>query len=173
MFSAFSKPNIPSFNGNSFLILPTQKHNFKDKRGENSSALHDRSKEVFEITLNFSTINKDGLLFWSERPHNIFLGVGFENGFIKIVNNLLRNHSVLIHSEQYFIDGAWHTLHAQLNKHFLKIIIDNNEPIIENLFESSDHISNGDRIFIGNFDIIKVLHNSNFNHIICICRGFS
>lgn len=132
------------------MILPTQKHNFKDKRGENSSSLHIKSKDVFEITLNFSTINKDGLLFWIERQQNIYLGVGFENGFIKIVNNLLQNRSVLIHSDLSYIDGAWHILHIQLNKHFLKIIIDNSEPIIENLFQQNNgYISNEDRIFIG------------------------
>lgn len=150
LISAFSKPNIPSFNGNSYLILPTQKHNFKDKRGENISALYDRIKDVFDIKLNFSTINKDGLLFWSERQPNIYLGVGFEDGFIKVVHNRVQNNSALIHSEQSYIDGAWHTLHIQLNKHFLKIIIDNSEPIIENFFNSNDYISNGDNIFIGN-----------------------
>lgn len=153
IFPAFSKPNIPSFSGNSYLILPTQKYNFKDKRGESDLAL-EKNKNNFEITLNFSTINKDGILFWTEKQKNIYLGAGFENGFIKIVNNLLRNNTVLINSEQSYIDGAWHILNIQMNKYFLKTTVDNSQTIIENLIESSEHISNGNRIFIGNYSFL-------------------
>lgn len=91
------------------------------------------------------------MLLWSERHNNIYFGAGFENGLIKIVNNLLKNNSILINTEPSYIDGAWHTLNIQLNKHFLKVIIDNIEQINENLLQSNEHISNGDRIFIGEY----------------------
>lgn len=60
----------------------------KEKR--NGPVLYNsRVKNDFKVSLNFSTISLDGLLFWSGQSKNRFLGLGIENGHIKFASNLV------------------------------------------------------------------------------------
>lgn len=95
------------------------------------------------------------MLFWCEKQKDIYLGVGFENGFIKIVNNLLMNNSIIIKNKNSYIDGAWHILNVYLSNKNLQIVIDNYERTIETFSESNYLIDNGDTIYIGNSTFSK------------------
>lgn len=84
---ATSKSSTPSFRGNSWLMVQPKRIPIKEKR--NGPVLYNsRVRNDFKVSLNFSTISLDGLLFWSRQGKNRFLGLGIQNGQIKFASNL-------------------------------------------------------------------------------------
>jgi EYS protein len=105
---ATNKFSLPSFNGKSYMIIPSQRYTHKDKRNGISSQYNNRKS--LQISLNFSTINADGMLLWNDNSGN-YLGLGLENGFLKVVSNLLsfKNDRYDVPGG-YLTDGAWHNV---------------------------------------------------------------
>lgn len=110
------------------LIRPTR-NTIKDKR-RHGSVLYIRPKEIMEISLNFSTINLNGLLFWTgKNTDNIvdrFLGLGITNGHLKLASNLLTtiNSTIDIPTGGFVSDGGWHNVQIEINKNLLQLSID-------------------------------------------------
>ncbi|XP_034472234.1 protein eyes shut [Drosophila innubila] len=121
---ALSKPTTPSFRGNSYLILPPPRIPMKDKR--RGPSLYVRPREAIQISLNFSTIEPDGLLLWSEHNQFKFLGLGLENGHLKLASNLLgsNNDTVQAPASGFVADGAWHGTSVLLDRTRLELQLD-------------------------------------------------
>ncbi|XP_058980715.1 protein eyes shut isoform X2 [Musca domestica] len=121
---ALSKPTTPSFRGNSYLILPPPRIPMKDKR--KGPSMFVRPREAIQISLNFSTIEPDGLLLWSEHDRQKFLGLGLENGHLKIASNLLGsdNDTVSTPSSGFITDGSWHMARIVVDRSHLELQLD-------------------------------------------------
>ncbi|EDV99320.1 protein eyes shut [Drosophila grimshawi] len=132
---ALSKPTTPSFRGNSYLILPPPRIPMKDKR--RGPSLYVRPREAIQISLNFSTIEPDGLLLWSEHNHQKFLGLGLENGHLKLASNLLgsNNDTVQAPASGFIADGAWHGTSVLLDRTRLELQLDGEVIFTERLPE--------------------------------------
>lgn len=134
-FLALSKPTTPSFRGNSYLILPPPRIPMKDKR--RGPSLYVRPREAIQISLNFSTIEPDGLLLWSEHDQSKFLGLGLENGHLKLASNLLgsNNDTVQAPASGFVADGAWHGTSVLLDRTRLELQLDGEVIFTERLPE--------------------------------------
>ncbi|KAH8419353.1 hypothetical protein KR222_006509, partial [Zaprionus bogoriensis] len=132
---ALSKPTTPSFRGNSYLILPPPRIPMKDKR--RGPSLYVRPREAIQISLNFSTIEPDGLLLWSEHDPSKFLGLGLENGHLKLASNLLgsNNDTVQAPASGFIADGAWHGISVLLDRTRLELQLDGEVIFTERLPE--------------------------------------
>ncbi|EDW11527.2 protein eyes shut [Drosophila mojavensis] len=133
---ALSKPTTPSFRGNSYLILPPPRIPMKDKR--RGPSLYARPpREAVQISLNFSTIEPDGLLLWSEHNQLKFLGLGLENGHLKLASNLLGsiNDTVQAAASGFIADGAWHATSVLLDRTRLELQLDGSVIFTERLPE--------------------------------------
>ncbi|KAM7353986.1 eyes shut isoform 2-T8 [Cochliomyia hominivorax] len=121
---ALSKPTTPSFRGNSYLILPPPRIPMKDKR--KGPSMYIRPREALQISLNFSTIEPDGLLIWSEHDRMKFLGLGLENGHLKIASNLLGsdNDTVATPASGFITDGSWHMAKIIVDRGKLELQLD-------------------------------------------------
>ncbi|XP_068151971.1 protein eyes shut [Drosophila tropicalis] len=133
---AMSKPSTPSFRGNSYLILPPPRIPMKDKR--RGPSLYVRPREAIQISLNFSTIEPDGLLLWSEHDRSKFLGLGLENGHLKLASNLLgsNNDTVQAPASGFIADGAWHWTRIMLDRSRLELQLDGEVIFTERLPEA-------------------------------------
>lgn len=129
---ATSKHTTPSFRGNSFLIVPPPRIPIKDKR--TGPVLYMRSKEIVKVSLNFSTIHLDGLLFWTSRNNNTFLGLGLEEGHMKLASNLLdtESNTLDIPTGGFVADGAWHNVNIEIDKKVIELSIDSRPIFTEN-----------------------------------------
>ncbi|KAH8289904.1 hypothetical protein KR018_002771, partial [Drosophila ironensis] len=133
---AMSKPSTPSFRGNSYLILPPPRIPMKDKR--RGPSLYVRPREAIQVTLNFSTIEPEGLLLWSEHERSKFLGLGLEGGHLKLASNLLgsSNDTVRAPASGFIADGAWHWTSVLLDRSRLELQLDGEVIFTERLPEN-------------------------------------
>ena len=154
---ATNKFSLPSFNGKSYMKIPNQRYTQKDKRNGLSSQQYSNrldNKSLF-ISMNFSTIDSNSILLWNDNNDN-YLGLGLENGFLKLVSNLLNlnNNLIDISMGGYITDGGWHNLRVEIDGNG-KISIAIDRKLMYN--ELSSKIGNlellGDSFFIGNFMI--------------------
>jgi protein eyes shut len=109
---ATNKFSLPSFNGKSYMIVPSQRYTHKDKRNGNAISSQYNNRRSLQISLNFSTINVDGMLLWNDNNKDKYLGMGLENGFLKVVSNLFssKDEKIDLSSGGYLTDGAWHNI---------------------------------------------------------------
>lgn len=125
----------PSFHGNSYLIVSPPRIPIKDKRGGNGIVLN-RRKDQFVISLNFSTIDMDGMLFWSNnhKSDQVFVGLGIEKGHLKMASNLLTTHnsSIDVPAGGFLADGAWHNVQMEFTKKTIEIVVDDRLVFSEN-----------------------------------------
>lgn len=121
---ATSKYSTPSFNGNSYLVVPPQRIPVKGKR--NGPVLFVRSPEGIEISLNFSTTHQSGLLLWSDASGGKFFGVGLERGHLRVASSALDavNGTIDIATGGYISDGAWHNLLLSSDDEDLQMSLD-------------------------------------------------
>ncbi|XP_012155413.1 protein eyes shut isoform X2 [Ceratitis capitata] len=133
---AMSKPTTPSFRGNSYLILPPPRIPMKDKR--RGPSMYVRPREAMQVSLNFSSIEPDGLLLWSEHDHNKFLGLGLENGHLKMASNLLdsNNDTVEMPSTGFIADGSWHLAKIIMDRNRLELQLDGEVIFSEKLLDT-------------------------------------
>lgn len=122
--TAVGKLAVPSFRGNSYMLLPSNRIPVKGKRRGPSMYL--RSRENLHISLNFSTIEVNGLLFWSEHDGNRFLGLGLENNQLKLASNLLEsfNNTALAPVNGILSDGSWHNVQINCDHQHLQLQLD-------------------------------------------------
>jgi EYS protein len=114
---ATNRFSLPSFNGKSYMIVPSQRLTHKDKRnGQTSRLTTPSNNKLFTISLNFSTINIDGMLLWN--GNDKYLGIGLENGFLKVVSNLFNfnDDKINVPMGGYLTDGAWHNVKLDIDE---------------------------------------------------------
>lgn len=119
-----NKNAIPSFRGNSYLIVPPRRIPSKDKR--NGASLYIRPKQMLQVAVNFSTIAENGMIFWSEKGNDNFLGLGLENGHIKLASDVLGtdNDTVDIPAAGFISDGGWHNVQLEMDKNSIQLYVD-------------------------------------------------
>lgn len=137
-----------------------------------------RSRENLHISLNFSTIEVNGLLFWSEHDDKRFLGLGLENNHLKLASNLLEsfNNTILAPVNGILSDGSWHNVqihsdhqhlqlqldgtiifneklafHTQFNVNDLSSLNNRTKKTRENLLTSASIITHEDSFYLGKF----------------------
>lgn len=123
--TATRKSSTPSFRGNSYLIVSSPRIPTKDKR--KGPVINVRSKEVLSISLNFSTIYDDGLLFWnSNKNYERFLGLGLQGGHIKLASDFLDNpnDTIDIPTGGFVADGGWHNIQIDLDLKTIALKLD-------------------------------------------------
>lgn len=119
-----------------------------------------RAKDSLAISLNFSTIEPNGLLLWSGRDNSRFLGLGLQNGHLKLATNLLasNNNSVDAPSGGYLADGGWHNVQVTTDRGKIEMVADGQviftEKANQNLspfrrLKSDQSISYEDIFFLG------------------------
>lgn len=116
---ATKKYSIPSFNGNSYMVVPNQRYiALKDKRNGLSSQYLNRfgNMKFLQVSLNFSTVATDGMLLWNGNGQN-YIGLGLENGFLKLVSTLLniKEQVIEIPMGGYLTDGGWHNVRLDID----------------------------------------------------------
>lgn len=164
---ATNKFSLPSFNGKSYMIVPSQRYTHKDKRNGISSQYNTRLTNKFLlISLNFSTISTDGMLLWNDKDGD-YLGIGIESGFLKVVSNLLnfKDEVIDVPTGVYLTDGGWHNIKLELDeKGQTSLLIDHK--LVYHEIHSSDKIGNldqlGDSFFLGellSFSCLSVLQS--------------
>lgn len=153
---ATSKHSTPSFNGNSYLIVPPPRIPVKDKRHGGPNA---RIKPVLQISVNFSTIHPNGLLIWTGNDH--FLGLGLEQGHVRVASSELVgvNKTLDVPSAGFLADGAWHNIKIQADPDNLDIYVDgrityseSNNKNLQQMFSSTSKNSSllmQDKFFVG------------------------
>lgn len=96
--------------------------------------LYLRPREMLKIALNFSTIDLDGLLFWSSRDNAKFLGLGIEGGHIKLASHLLDNadSTLDIPTGGFVADGGWHNVQLDIDKKLIQLSVDGRQIFTEN-----------------------------------------
>lgn len=164
---ATSKHSTPSFNGNSYLIVPPPRIPMKDKRNGGPNA---RIKPVLQISVNFSTIHPNGMLIWTGNDH--FLGLGLEQGHVRVASSELVgvNKTLDVPSAGFLADGAWHNIKIQADPDNLDIYVDgrityseSNNKNLQQIFSSSSNSKNSsllmqDKFFVGeSFSLSKRL----------------
>ncbi|KAL7020907.1 hypothetical protein ACKWTF_011674 [Chironomus riparius] len=114
---ATNRNSLPSFNGKSYMVIPSQRYTHKDKRNGASSSSRLTSNKFLQISLNFSTINVDGMLLWNDNNNNKYLGIGLENGFLKVISNLMsfKDDKIDVPMGGYLTDGAWHNVKLDID----------------------------------------------------------
>uniref|UniRef100_A0A1B0CEK3 Basement membrane-specific heparan sulfate proteoglycan core protein n=1 Tax=Lutzomyia longipalpis TaxID=7200 RepID=A0A1B0CEK3_LUTLO len=154
---ATSKFSTPSFNGNSYLVVPPQRIPVKGKRA--GPVLFLRSPDGMEISLNFSTTHRSGLLLWSDAGER-FLGVGLDRGRLRVASSALDsgNGTVDIVTGDAITDGAWHNLLLTADEEEFQLSLDGRRIFSdEQLRRSGFNVSAGhgitlqDTFFIGGF----------------------
>lgn len=151
---ATNRFSLPSFNGKSYMIVPSQRLTHKDKRnGLSSQYSSSRSPKFLQISLNFSTVSVNGILLWSDGLEE-YLGLGLENGFLKVVSNLLdiKDDTIDIPVGVYLADGGWHNVKLEIDeKTQLNLQID--QKVVYNEAHDSPKITSleklGGSFFIG------------------------
>lgn len=121
---ATSKHSTPSFRGNSYIVLPPPRIPIKEKRV--GPSVSRTSPDTLSVSLNFSTIASNGLLFWSEPKSGRFLGLGIESGHIKLASHLLGTDSrtVDIPTAGFVADGAWHEVLLSVARRQIRLALD-------------------------------------------------
>lgn len=108
----------------------------KDKRRSSTGVVLNRRTDQFKVSLNFSTIDMQGLLFWSNnyKDETVFLGMGIDGGHLKMVSNLLMtdNATVDVPAGGFLADGAWHNVQIEFSKNYIEITIDGRPVFLEN-----------------------------------------
>uniref|UniRef100_A0A6P7FAR9 Protein eyes shut n=1 Tax=Diabrotica virgifera virgifera TaxID=50390 RepID=A0A6P7FAR9_DIAVI len=128
--------NNPKFSGDSYLIM--------SKVGDKKRELREGVKSIF---LNFTTVEPNGLLFWNRKGGNN-LGIGLENGFLKVWIGFEKNKQNILEVPAYsqLSDGLWHKL--DLNLELLTLKID------EKLFQIQKKVDKNAKFYpTGNFYI--------------------
>ena len=136
---AITKHATPSFRGNSYIVVaPPSRIPMKDKRGRTAGPvlIRNRHRDVVQVSLNFSTIAMNSLLFWSnrDRVNDTFLGLGIENGHVKMASNLLNtiNSTIDVPTGGFVADGGWHNVQIEVNKKFIQLSIDGRPVFVDN-----------------------------------------
>lgn len=137
--------SIPRFKHSSYLYFWDENYEKKDL------------KKTY-LSFSFLTLNHSGLLFWSGKfsRNDDYLGIGIENGHLKVVWNLgWLSHKKII-SEDTFFDNKWHSVIINRLKQELILEIDDKQykrKVIGNYYELN---TNGHYYFGGFPRFIKI-----------------
>lgn len=89
------------------------------------------------VSFNFTTSQMDGLLVWlgkAEDEDNDFLGVGLENGMLKVVVNLGERIVIpLIHQRKTLCCKKWYFVDIVQNRTLIKVYLDEELVLFEDL----------------------------------------
>ncbi|CAH1098434.1 unnamed protein product [Psylliodes chrysocephalus] len=129
--------NNAKFNGHSYLIVR--------KVGEKKRELRE---DITKIFLNFTTVRPNGLLLWNKKAKN-YLGLGIENGFLKIAMSSEKNKQSIYEIPSYtqVSDGLWHNVELQLDP--LVLHLDNKTFEIQKKLEKSSKFYVTGNFYIG------------------------
>lgn len=150
-FHAELKSNpVSSFYGNSYLVLPAPRIPIKDKR---AGVFRNATLDELAVSLNFSTIATGGLLLWAAPAAHSFLGVGLQNGAIKVTWHIVAAGAPL----QAFTfrtnvsDGAWHMVGIHISPTIMRLRLDDDEMVLQwhQTAEQIDVFSVKGSIYIG------------------------
>lgn len=158
----------PSFHGNSYLIVSPPHIPIKDKRGGGGNSgngiILNRRRDQFKMSMNFSTINMDGMLFWSNnfKDERNFVGLGIENGHLKMASSLLKrndNFTIDVPAGGFLADGAWHNVQIELSKKVVQITVDGRLVFLENnllmdtsnIDDSRDFLQMDNHFYLGEY----------------------
>lgn len=94
------------------------------------------------------------LLLWTDK-NETFLGLGIEDGFLKLVSNLWNMNDEAINVPTgYLTDGGWHNIKLVIDEK-VQILVSIDDKQVYNEVHSSDQIGNldfvGDSFFMGRF----------------------
>ncbi|VEN43859.1 unnamed protein product, partial [Callosobruchus maculatus] len=92
---------VPKFSRGGYMMVK--------KGGDKRRALREIS--VKEIYVNFTTVRPNALILWSQKNHN-FIGIGLENGFLKLVYSMEDGNKTVIERPPFppINDGLWHSI---------------------------------------------------------------
>ncbi|CRL07542.1 CLUMA_CG020507, isoform A [Clunio marinus] len=162
---ATNRFSIPSFNGKSYMIIPSQRYTHKDKRNGLSPRI---TTKFLQISMNFSTISSDGMLLWGDK-NGEYLGIGLENGFLKITCNIMnfKDNVIEIQTGSYLTDGGWHNIRLEIDENGqMMILIDHK--LVYNEEHKAEKLGNidqlGESFYIGGFPLGVSIFNRTFNH---------
>lgn len=93
------------------------------------------------------------MLLWNDNDDE-FLGLGLENGFLKVASNVLnfKDDQIDVLTGLYLTDGGWHNIKFEIDdKAQLSFMVD--QKLVYNEAHSSDKIRNldhlGDSFYLG------------------------
>nr|XP_022918881.1 protein eyes shut [Onthophagus taurus]XP_022918882.1 protein eyes shut [Onthophagus taurus]XP_022918883.1 protein eyes shut [Onthophagus taurus] len=100
----------PMFSKNSYIIISK---GLDKKRDLNSFSTN--------FYLNFTTVSQNGLILWTEKSQS-YLGIGIENGHLKIVYSIGNYDEILqVLDFPKISDGLWHSLEVNFEPFILKL----------------------------------------------------
>ncbi|XP_026520898.1 protein eyes shut homolog [Notechis scutatus] len=114
---------IAKFTGNSYIKYIDTNYEERDLR-------------FTRISFNFTTSQMDGLLVWlgkAEDEDNDFLGVGFENGMLKVVVNLGERIAIPLIHQRKMCCKKWHFVDIVQNWTLIEVYLDEELVLSEDL----------------------------------------
>ncbi|KPJ20882.1 Protein eyes shut [Papilio machaon] len=150
----FINITIPQFGGDSLLSIPTRQSRSREQRLAAIST---------HLALNFTTAEPNGLLLWIDMDVD-YLGIGMENGYIKLVWSLHCDVTEVVkHNEKslpnrprifsrilpnvgFLADGDWHKIVLEFGKN-ITLTVDKRLAFIEESCERD--LNNNVDLFIG------------------------
>ncbi|XP_013917764.1 PREDICTED: protein eyes shut homolog [Thamnophis sirtalis] len=103
----------------------------------NYEGISERDLRFTRVSFNFTTSQMDGLLIWlgkAEDEDNDFLGVGLENGMLKVVVNLGERIAIpLIHQGKMACCKKWHFVDVVQNRTLVEVYLDEELALFEDL----------------------------------------
>ncbi|KPI93957.1 Protein eyes shut [Papilio xuthus] len=164
---------IPQFGGDSLLSLPRRQLRPREQR---------LAAVATHLALNFTTSEPSGLLLWIDMGID-YLGIGMENGYIKLVWSLHcdvtevvkqdekslpirpRRLSRILPNVGFLADGEWHKIVLEFGKKNITLTVDKHLAFIEESCER-DQTNNVD-LFIGGVNeednpAVKTIFPQNF-----------
>lgn len=121
---------VSSFYGNSYLVLPSPRIPIKDKR---AGVYRNATLDDLAVSLNFSTIATGGLLLWTAPHAGSYLGIGLQNGVIKIACNMLQASSppMAFSMRTNVSDGGWHVIGMHISTAIVRLRLDDEEMVLK------------------------------------------
>lgn len=121
----------------SFLIAKFTGNSYIKYTDPNYEEINERDLRFTRVSFNFTTSQMDGLLVWlgkAEDEDNDFLGVGLENGMLKVVVNLGERIAIpLIYQRKMLCCKKWYFVDIVQNWTLIEVYLDEELILFEDL----------------------------------------
>ncbi len=133
------------FDGNSYLKYKDPKYN-------------SRNLMYTEVSLNFSTSARDGLILWmgkAESEDDDHLAVGLQDGFLKVSANLGERTALPLVYQNTFCCNHWNYLSITHNRTLIQVYVNEERVIFEDIdpFERYVAVNFGGVVYFGGFEV--------------------
>eukprot|EP00057_Strongylocentrotus_purpuratus_P031245 XP_784031.4 PREDICTED: protein eyes shut homolog [Strongylocentrotus purpuratus] len=115
------------------------------------------NKTITSLSFNFSTSSNQGLILWNGEPITTgvtdYLGVGVENGFLKISINLGHDSYGDVRHSAFISDALWHAVIITRSSTLLRVYVDGGEPLVADIGGLFSGLDTEGQYYLGGFGL--------------------